>query len=366
MRKQIIKLCAITAVAICMAMPVHNVVAAPDLCCGTGRYNDPGTFQCFDCPDGSTTTGSCATSCDVCLDGYTKKDGVCKPATTCSAGQYLNDGGTCTSCEIGYYCPGDDKRYNCTEGTPITPGLREGTRYSLPYYSDETGLSACKTCPEITASDVKTPLYYSYWAATEGTPESYIHTTVNQCWAQWEYKSPHGSFQFSCQYGQELSYTATRNGNKCTVKAYLSNCDAGYWINPDNDYIYTKSFSKGQNVAFISYWSMMNNDFCTPVGVGYWSDGTSLVRNQCTSGSSTRQQVATSEDDCIGLCNAGVTQLKTGNGLSFNMYRDKLTTPAINIKLAGSNTTCYVPLATGTGNNTINLNVDGTLYHVTN
>ncbi|MBR1380472.1 MAG: hypothetical protein IJ560_02695, partial [Alphaproteobacteria bacterium] len=37
-------------------------------------------------------------------------------AATCDAGQYITDGGECVVCTTGYYCPGDDARYECPNG----------------------------------------------------------------------------------------------------------------------------------------------------------------------------------------------------------------------------------------------------------
>ena len=66
-------------------------------------------------------------------------------------------------------------------------------------------------------------------------------------------------------------------------------------------------------------------------------------------------------DECLPLCGAGVTTLHAGNEVVFNVYRDKLSTPSINIKY--NNTVCYVNLAQGTGQ--LNFRYNNTTYHAT-
>ena len=64
---------------------------------------------------------------------------------------------------------------------------------------------------------------------------------------------------------------------------------------------------------------------------------------------------------CASLCGAGVTVLKTGNGLNFPMYSTKQITPSINIKYGDD--VCYVNLVTGAGDDAINVKYDNQTYH---
>lgn len=74
----------------------------------------------------------------------------------------------------------------------------------------------------------------------------------------------------------------------------------------------------------------------------------------------------TENDTCDALCTAGITQLKTSTGLSYNLYANKNTSPAIHIKPDGSNTVCYVNLAFGISDNAVNVKYNGATYHSTN
>ena len=57
----------------------------------------------------STTT---ETSTRSCQSGYSCNNGKCV-IDNCSAGQYRS-GTSCVTCEVGYYCPGDNLRYTCS------------------------------------------------------------------------------------------------------------------------------------------------------------------------------------------------------------------------------------------------------------
>ena len=61
------------------------------------------------------------------------------------------------------------------------------------------------------------------------------------------------------------------------------------------------------------------------------------------------------------LCDAGVTELKTSDGLSFPLYSEKNTSPSIHIKY--NDTVCYVDLEEGVANAAINVSYNGVVYH---
>ena len=80
----------------------------------TSTRNCQSGYECISnrcyiiCPANSTRSG---TSC-VCNSGYTMVSGSCV-LNNCSAGQYRS-GTSCVTCEVGYYCPGDNLRYTCS------------------------------------------------------------------------------------------------------------------------------------------------------------------------------------------------------------------------------------------------------------
>lgn len=277
-------------------------------------------------------------------------------AATCpAAGYYLDDSDMCTLCELGHYCPGNNKMYNCTDRN--TTG--ENGVPSAPYYSDERGLSACKKCPEITDPTILPPTRYWYYAADQNSPEAYIHTVVTNCRAEWSgVVRPRGTYKFHCSYGTINSYIDSNSASKCIASIKENKCIAGYWMSTGS---YTRSST---NVFFSSYYDATNDLLCTPVGRGYYSTGTNVDRVQCPAGTYSRTDVATSADECDALCGAGVTKLKTSTGLSFNIYQMKLTSPALAV--GSDNGVCYIPLAGGNASNAINVQYDdGKIYHTT-
>ncbi len=69
--------------------------------------------------------------------------------------------------------------------------------------------------------------------------------------------------------------------------------------------------------------------------------------------------------NCMQLCGTDVSKVKFGGNLSFNLLKERTTTPALNI-LASKNQVCYVNLEPG---NAAGLNFelpDGTQYHAVN
>ena len=72
----------------------------------------------------------------------------------------------------------------------------------------------------------------------------------------------------------------------------------------------------------------------------------------------------TAADTCEPLCTAGITQMKTSNGLSYNIYAEKQTTSAINV--LHNNTVCYISLTIGHTTGAIHIKIGDTIYHATN
>ena len=302
-------------------------------------------------------------------------------AATCPApGYYLDADGNCTICELGYYCPGDNTRKTCAAIS------------QSPYYADEEGMSACKTCPTI-ANEYKSGfLRYWYWIATDGTPESYIHPTIYNCNISWTHTEPHGTFLVGCKYsttGYEIPDMTILN--KCFANTD-NKCDGGYYIDLSNPVITTSDTEK--TICTHSYHDIMFTEFCVPVGPGYYSPANAVTRTACPKGTysdtdtaaackkcpdgyTTPSTGATSinackcaagygwhGDDCLPLCDAGATSFHAG-GLTFNLYpNETCDSPAIRIGLAGG--TCCVFLEQGAATGAVNIEYDGEIYHTTN
>lgn len=66
----------------------------------------------------------------------------------------------------------------------------------------------------------------------------------------------------------------------------------------------------------------------------------------------------------IKSCNAGISTIKTSTGLSFSLYAEKYTAPALAVKYG--DTICYANMELGNKTDTININYDGQIYHLKN
>ena len=68
------------------------------------------------------------------------------------------------------------------------------------------------------------------------------------------------------------------------------------------------------------------------------------------------------ENSCLPLCTMGKTKFHVGNWVSFNLYRDKITTPSINV-MDEYGTVCHVCIAPGRGR--LNLSDGVNIWHAT-
>ena len=62
------------------------------------------------------------------------------------------------------------------------------------------------------------------------------------------------------------------------------------------------------------------------------------------------------------LCGAGITKIKTSNGLSVSLYSDKVTTPSLNVQYNGM--VCYADMKQGNASGTINVKIGDVVYHL--
>lgn len=76
----------------------------------------------------------------------------------------------------------------------------------------------------------------------------------------------------------------------------------------------------------------------------------------------------TSGDFCSTVnrlpCTSGLSVLRTGSGLSYQLWADKNTTPALHVRYNG--TVCYINLEPGNAPNSINVKYGGVVYHTVN
>jgi len=64
----------------------------------------------------------------------------------------------------------------------------------------------------------------------------------------------------------------------------------------------------------------------------------------------------------IQLCEAGITTLHIGNGISIPLYKKSRTTPSLHVGY--NNQVCYGNLTAGSATGTVNINISGSVYHV--
>lgn len=274
-------------------------------------------------------------------------------AATCAAGQYLGtDGKTCNTCDIGYYCPGDDKRHYCS-------CYSADATANPPCYSDTAGATECTLCPEITDPAIPQPTHYWYWISEDAT-ENKIHTRINGCRATWKLPTEHGIISFSCSYSS-VGYEKGGSNTKCLLSTSASSCNAGYAIDRNASYFYTTSATS--NIWFYNYNVFANNDFCEPAGIGKYSPAGSRNATACPAGTSTHTTTAESVDECHALCDAGITKLSTGDA-SFNIWPTADSQHSLVIEY--NNKQCRVNLERGTKPGAINVQLPDGVYHTVN
>ena len=169
------------------------------------------------------------------------------------------------------------------------------------------------------------------------------------------YARPSGCFtSTSCTFGGDVGGQPGINGTggtaTCTVSLVNNNCvfnavcNPGFYglVNPGYGYVSPSCSSctnKPANAVFTGP-GVTGNDCPWACSPGYSLTGP----NTCTP----------------SLCAAGATKLRVGN-LTIPLYSAKLTTPSINIRMAGG--VCYVSLAAGHSAGALNINYGGVIYH---
>ncbi len=236
----------------------------------------------------------------------------------CNTG-YYKSGDSCVLCEYGYICPGDNIRHTCPID-PITgsPGSCERDRVQSEY-----------GCWHTVAAD----------AGVDIGRNEYTTATAHCYWNGKNY--------------------ALGGNNIYGCDAYhIVACAAGYYA-PTPDYV--------------------NGSDCIPVETGYYSAEGLIEKSECTNKPANSHYVGTGassancpwecdagynktlNNTCAPVCDAGIATLHVGS-VSIPLYKSRNTAPSLNIGYNGR--VCYGNLAEGTANGKINLNFNGTTYHV--
>ena len=343
-------------------------------CSGAGSF-----CNIAKCPVGSTTSGegaSAASDCNVCLEGFTWNGSKC--VLNCPAGQAPNSAGTaCEACAVGSWKSATDgsactacETNQTTVSTGSTsdsacvckPGYRlNGTTCTAcstgTYKSDASNDTTCTSCGghKTTSGSGKTSA-----ADCSSCVTGYTGTACTTCAAGY---GGNGTTCTACTSG---TYKASSGNTSCgtcptgqtpnkTSAATSCTCAAGY---------------TGSN--------------CTACAQGTWKSGTGTgACTSCGPNMTTDSTGATSKDACKCVagyvlengvcvektgpdpCADGYTELHTANDLVFKAWAEQTTEHAIVLQRAGSDTKCYVNLASGPAAGAINVKIGETIYHTT-
>ncbi|MBP3398063.1 MAG: hypothetical protein J6K82_03975 [Alphaproteobacteria bacterium] len=126
-------------------------------------------------------------------------------------------------------------------------------------------------------------------------------------------------------------------------------------------------------VAFFIMWPLAVFAQSCPTGfVAYEYDGyVPAVAGVCPSGyvaHDTETVCGAGDGACWiveqirALCGAGITKIKTSNGVSVALYSDKATKPSMNVQYNGA--VCYADMVPGRATNAINVKIGDVIYHL--
>ncbi|MBQ0013136.1 MAG: hypothetical protein KBS86_01005 [Proteobacteria bacterium] len=157
-------------------------------------------------------------------------------------------------------------------------------------------------------------------------------------------------------------------------------CPTGYvrYDAPDNFFVRFTGFL-GTAVSVCPWGQYMNSGTCTPYERGTCPSGYHAMgpdasfdlqskTGTCTSGYTSWDSVASCTDDstdsiCTTYCGNGYTHLNTSTGLKYNIYSMRQTTPSLNIGTPENR--CYINMTSGRASGAINMDYNGSVYHLT-
>ncbi len=275
--------------------------------------------SCTLCETGTYNDQSAGTSCAACTNKPENAHYVGTGANSancpweCDAGYYgssANGDTSCVACGRGNYCPGGSNRTSCADVVPSSSPSPNAT-YSLSNGSWDD-LEHCTTADDCRCD----------WILEDETRKYYLN-------------------QGKCSLGPSgttfTQYEACRDGYYAAEPLYWGN-----WYskclpctNAPAHAIYTSYSTPSEMYAVESNcpWECVN---------GYELNGDALCEK-------------------IPLCEAGITTLHIGNGVSIPLYKNSRTTPSLHVGY--NNQVCYGSLASGSATGALNVNIGGSVYH---
>ena len=250
-------------------------------------------------------------------------------AAVCDAGYYLKDG-VCAECLDNYYCVGDDTIEKCPDMTY--------TKQELVQLIRDNGFSV---------ESVDRAYVNTLWSA-----HGVNNTNIEKCLILvLMAHAIQGDYYISFSYSLETNnYTKYHN-------RYWKTANPGYYLS---------DIVSWNNIIWYNVKPCTNphpdSSHYSGPGTPDSADGTIVDANDCP-WECDAGYGRTKNDTCEPLCDAGITKLNTSNGLSYNIYAERHTTPSIN--LLRNNTVCYINLESGSATNAINIQHGNTVYHVT-
>ncbi len=317
------------------------------------------------CPAGSTsaTQNACATNATSAAGSDAISDCVCKAGYS---GDASTSSGTCTACACGYY-KGSTGNTSCTKTT--AGYYATGTGNTGQTKATAGNYAAAGACSQSSCADLGGGLYSSSAAGSDATNDCYATVPATK------YLSSSTSTSFTtCTAGyycpgKTLYYNSTGGRTGCGAGKYSA---AGSGASSDCKTIsagcYGASASSAcPNTCAPGNYSTGGTSGCTicankPTNSSY-TDATGNTSADCpwTCNDGYNQ---TSDNQCGQFCTAGITHIKSSNGLSVPLYSSARTSPAINVQVNDS--ICYGSLATGQSSGALNVKVGSTTYHAIN
>ena len=314
--------------------------------CAANTYSNAGASSCSSCPTDYKNSGDAAAShagsasCIISVPGG-KYVGTANSATlsTCAGGTYkaahsvaYGSTSSCDTCEAGYYCPaGSDTQRLCADlGGGLYSESGEGSDATNDCYAT---VPATKYLSSTTSTSFTTCTAGYY---CPGKTLYYASTGGRTACGGGKYSEAGSDASSDCKLISAGCYGASASSacpNTCAPGSYSTGGASGCTIcgNKPTNSSYTDA--RG-NTSADCPWTC--ND-------GY---------NQ------------TSDNQCGQFCTAGITHIKSSNGLSVPLYSSARTSPAINVKVNDS--VCYGSLATGQSSGALNVRVGSTTYHSIN